>query len=71
VKVAAPGETVTTVVKRSSAFAPGTDWSAHNPLGPPNDPDDVAAAVDFLMSEDTRNISGQILTVAGGLNPSL
>jgi NAD(P)-dependent dehydrogenase (short-subunit alcohol dehydrogenase family) len=39
-------------------------------LGRPNDPDDIANAALFLVSEDSRNISGQVLNVAGGLNPS-
>jgi NAD(P)-dependent dehydrogenase (short-subunit alcohol dehydrogenase family) len=39
-------------------------------LGRPNEPDDIANAALFLVSEDSRNISGQVLNVAGGLNPS-
>jgi NAD(P)-dependent dehydrogenase (short-subunit alcohol dehydrogenase family) len=71
VNLVAPGGTMTTAADRSAALRPGTDWSARNPLGRPNKPEDVAAAVAFLMSPDARNISGQVLTVAGGLNPSL
>jgi NAD(P)-dependent dehydrogenase (short-subunit alcohol dehydrogenase family) len=41
------------------------------PLGRPNEPDDIADAVLFLLSDQARNISGQLLTVAGGSNPSL
>jgi NAD(P)-dependent dehydrogenase (short-subunit alcohol dehydrogenase family) len=39
-------------------------------LGRPNDPEDIANAALFLVSEDSRNISGQVLNVAGGLNPT-
>jgi NAD(P)-dependent dehydrogenase (short-subunit alcohol dehydrogenase family) len=36
-----------------------------------NTPLDIANAVLFLVSEESRNISGQLITVAGGSNPSL
>ena len=41
------------------------------PLGRYNAPDDIADAVLFLVSEQSRNISGQLLTVSGGENPHL
>jgi NAD(P)-dependent dehydrogenase (short-subunit alcohol dehydrogenase family) len=41
------------------------------PLGRVNDPSDIANVVVFLASEQARNISGEFVTVAGGLNPSL
>ncbi len=41
------------------------------PLGRRNEPVDIANAVLFLASEESRNISGQLITVAGGNNPSL
>ncbi len=41
------------------------------PLGRPNEPSDIANAVVFLVSEESRNISGQLVTVAGGANSSL
>lgn len=41
------------------------------PLGRVNEPVDIANAVLFLASEESRNISGQLITVAGGNNPSL
>jgi NAD(P)-dependent dehydrogenase (short-subunit alcohol dehydrogenase family) len=71
VNLVAPGGTLTTAADRSPILRPGADWAALNPLGRPNTPEDVAAAVAFLMSADARNISGQVLTVAGGLNPAL
>jgi NAD(P)-dependent dehydrogenase (short-subunit alcohol dehydrogenase family) len=71
VNLVAPGGTLTTAADRSPVLREGSDWRTFNPLGRPNRPEDVAAAVAFLMSADARNISGQVLTVAGGLNPSL
>jgi NAD(P)-dependent dehydrogenase (short-subunit alcohol dehydrogenase family) len=42
-----------------------------NPLGRNNVADDIANGVLFLVSEESRNISGQLLTIAGGANPHL
>jgi NAD(P)-dependent dehydrogenase (short-subunit alcohol dehydrogenase family) len=36
-----------------------------------NEPEEFANAALFLASEGSRNVSGQLLTVAGGANPSL
>ena len=47
------------------------DWQGRNPLGRPNFPEDIANGALFLCSEEARNISGQLLMVAGGLNPHL
>jgi NAD(P)-dependent dehydrogenase (short-subunit alcohol dehydrogenase family) len=41
------------------------------PLGRMNEPVDIANAALFLCSEESRNISGQLITVAGGSNHSL
>lgn len=70
VNIVVPGATET-IVADQGAFDTVTDWSTHNPLGRPNAPYDIANAVAFLVSEESRNVSGQVLTVAGGLNPSL
>lgn len=70
VNIVMPGATVTTVADRDDGTWVDA-WAEHNPLGRPNQPDDIADAVEFLISESSRNISGQALTVAGGLNPSL
>jgi 3-oxoacyl-[acyl-carrier protein] reductase len=45
--------------------------TAHPPLGRINDPEDIADAVGYLVSPGARNVSGHLLTVAGGFNPSL
>lgn len=66
VNAVAPGVTLTDAVRdRYGTATPDV------PLGRWNEPDDVASAVRFLCSDAARNISGQILTVAGGHNPSL
>jgi NAD(P)-dependent dehydrogenase (short-subunit alcohol dehydrogenase family) len=41
------------------------------PLGRTNEPLDIANAALFLSSEESRNISGQLITVASGNNQSL
>ncbi|MCH8192353.1 MAG: SDR family oxidoreductase [Chloroflexi bacterium] len=68
VNAIAPGATRTN--EGNSGGDPST-WKGMNPLSRPNEPEDVADAALFLVSEQARNITGQLLTVAGGLNPSL
>lgn len=50
---------------------PSSTTSLLGPLGRANEPSDIAHATTFLVSEDSRNISGQLITVAGGANQSL
>ncbi len=70
VNVVAPGGTLTE--SRSLESFPADDaWASVNPLGRPNLPTDVADAVLFLVSDRARNVSGQVLNVAGGLNAAL
>jgi NAD(P)-dependent dehydrogenase (short-subunit alcohol dehydrogenase family) len=64
VNAVAPGATLT-------KFQPPPEMAETIPLRRFNEPDDIAGAVAFLVSEDARNVSGQLLTVSGGLNPSL
>ena len=40
------------------------------PLGRPGRPEDVAGPISFLVSEDAAYVSGQVLYVAGGRQPS-
>ena len=68
VNAVAPGGT-----RRSAAVVPdgGDVTEGQPPLGRINDPADIAGAVAYLVSPDARNVSGQLITVAGGLNPAL
>ena len=43
------------------------DWLARIPLGRLGTPDDVAAAVCFLASDEASYITGQVLAVNGGM----
>lgn len=67
---------------RANAVAPGTiltDWvqqnlppdflqaeSAATPRGELGQPEDIAAAVSYLASDDARHVTGQVLCVSGG-----
>jgi NAD(P)-dependent dehydrogenase (short-subunit alcohol dehydrogenase family) len=64
VNAIAPGATRT-------RFQPPPEMADRVPLHRVNEPDDIADTVVFLASEDSRNISGQLITIAGGRNPSL
>jgi len=69
VNAIAPGGTLTGELQIESMTP--DKWKDMNPLGRPNQPEDIGHAALFLCSERARNITGQLLTVAGGLNPSL
>jgi 3-oxoacyl-[acyl-carrier protein] reductase len=66
VNVVAPGfvETDMTTALVESAR---TDWTAQVPLGRMGTPDDIAAAVGFLASDEAAYITGQVLAVNGGM----
>jgi len=68
VNAVAPGAT-----RRSAAVIVDDDSAAAPmpPLGRINDPADIAGAVAYLVSPDARNVSGQLITVAGGLYAAL
>jgi len=42
--------------------------TALHPLGRLGEPDDIAAAIEFLVEKDSSWITGQILSVDGGLS---
>lgn len=66
VNVVAPG-LVETDMTRVIADAAKTDWASQIPLGRMGTPEDIAAAVGFLASDDASYITGQVLAVNGGM----
>jgi len=66
VNVVAPG-LVDTDMTRAITEAAKTDWSSQIPLARLGTPDDIAAAVGFLASDDAAYITGQVLAVNGGM----
>jgi 3-oxoacyl-[acyl-carrier protein] reductase len=66
VNVVAPGLIETDMTKTLVESA-RVDWAAQVPLGRMGSPDDVAAAVGFLASDEAAYITGQVLAVNGGM----
>jgi 3-oxoacyl-[acyl-carrier protein] reductase len=66
VNVVAPGM-IDTDMTRAIAEKVHIDWAAQIPLGRPGTPDDVAAAVCFLASDEAAYITGHVLAVNGGM----
>ena len=66
VNVVAPGLIETDMTRALTADAQ-QDWAAQIPLGRPGKPEDVAAAVCFLASDEASYITGQVLAVNGGM----
>lgn len=66
VNVVAPG-LIETDMTRDLAVGAREDWGAKIPLGRLGTPDDVAAAVCFLASDEASYITGQVLAVNGGM----
>lgn len=66
VNVVAPGF-VETDMTRAIADNAKTDWSAMIPLGRIGKPEEIAAAVGFLASDEASYITGQVLAVNGGM----
>jgi len=66
VNVVAPGLIDTDMTR---ALAPGVqaEWQSKVPLGRFGAPEDVAAAVCFLASDEASYITGQVLAVNGGM----
>jgi 3-oxoacyl-[acyl-carrier protein] reductase len=66
VNVVAPGM-IETDMTRAIAEKVQIDWAAQIPLGRPGTPEDVAAAVCFLASDEAAYITGHVLAVNGGM----
>ncbi|MGB7218767.1 MAG: 3-oxoacyl-ACP reductase FabG [Vicinamibacterales bacterium] len=66
VNVVAPG-LIDTDMTRAAGDKAQTNWAAQIPLGRLGTPDDVAAAVGFLASDEAAYITGHVLAVNGGM----
>ncbi len=66
VNVVAPGFVATDMTGAVDA-ATQAGWAAQIPLGRLGTPDDIAAAVCFLASDEASYITGQVLAVNGGM----
>ena len=66
VNVVAPGM-IDTDMTRAATEKAQIDWAAQIPLGRLGTPDDVAAAVCFLASDEASYITGHVLAVNGGM----
>jgi 3-oxoacyl-[acyl-carrier protein] reductase len=66
VNVVAPG-LIDTDMTRALTADTQKDWAEQIPLGRPGHPEDVAAAVCFLASDEASYITGQVLAVNGGM----
>jgi 3-oxoacyl-[acyl-carrier protein] reductase len=66
VNVVAPG-LVETDMTRAITDAAHDQWAARIPLGRLGTPDDIAAAVCFLASDEASYITGQVVAVNGGM----
>jgi 3-oxoacyl-[acyl-carrier protein] reductase len=66
VNIVAPG-LIETDMTRALTSGAQEDWSQRIPLGRLGSPDDVAAAVCFLASDEASYITGHVLAVNGGM----
>jgi 3-oxoacyl-[acyl-carrier protein] reductase len=66
VNVVAPGLVETDMTRAIADKAQG-DWAAQIPLGRIGTPEDIAAAVCFLASDEASYITGHVLAVNGGM----
>ncbi len=67
VNAVAPGTTMTEWVKRNIPQEMLDADLARTPLGRNAEPEDIAAAVAWLASEEAQQVTGVVLPVAGGL----
>jgi 3-oxoacyl-[acyl-carrier protein] reductase len=66
VNVVAPG-LIETDMTRAITDSAREEWASKIPLRRLGTPDDIAAAVCFLASDEASYITGQVLAVNGGM----
>ena len=66
VNVVSPG-LIDTDMTRAITSSAHEDWAARIPLKRLGTPEDIAAAVCFLASDEASYITGQVLAVNGGM----
>ena len=66
VNIVAPGM-IDTDMTRALSEKTQVDWAAQIPIGRTGTPDEVAAAVCFLASDEAAYITGHVLAVNGGM----
>ena len=64
----APGLTLTATALASLPPNGADGWSARSPLRRPAQPEEVAGAIAFLLSDDASHISGELLHTDGGMS---
>ncbi|WP_309131176.1 SDR family oxidoreductase [Brevibacterium sp.] len=62
-----PGTTSTTIHARAGRPNRAAEAGKRSPMGRPAEPDEIAAAVEWLVSTDASYVNGTILDVAGGI----
>ncbi len=62
-----PGTTSTTIHARAGRPNRAAEAGRRSPMGRPAEPDEIAAAVEWLVSSEASYVNGTILDVAGGV----
>lgn len=66
VNAVSPGTTMTTIHAKAGRPDRAAEVGARSPMGRPATPDEIAAAVEWLVSPEASYVNGAILDVTGG-----
>ncbi len=66
VNAVSPGTTTTTIHAKAGRPNRAAEIGARSPMGRPATPDEIAAAVEWLVSSEASYVNGAILDVTGG-----